>query len=157
MGGPRRRPASPTTAKTIVYFWSTLDEKSKPTNAPAPVSFFVRGADVAVGGAFEICDATTRALGIPRLLPTPPSGDRFEQTAMASRDPMTLTHDILGAAWPGCYRQSLLGVFEWRQHFKPYLRPARQYDLVVGVEPVGEAVIPHDHHVGAQSEETPDR
>ena len=61
----------------------------------------------------------------------------------------------LGAAWPGYYRQSLFGVFERRQHCKPLLRPARQHDLVVGVEP--EAVIPHDHQVGAQSEETTDR
>jgi hypothetical protein len=57
-----------------------------------------------------------------------------------------------GSAWPGSYRQSLFGVFERRQHCKPLLRPARQYDFVVGVKP--EAVIPHDHHVGAQSEES---
>jgi hypothetical protein len=50
---------------------------------------------------------------------------------------------------------SLFGVFERRQHGKPLLRPARQHDLVVGVEP--EAVIPHDHQVGAYSEETTNR
>src|SRR5450755_1779191 len=41
------------------------------------------------------------------------------------------------ALGPGCMyfdRQSLFSVFERRQHPKPILRPARQQDLVVGVE-----------------------
>jgi hypothetical protein len=56
---------------------------------------------------------------------------------------------------PRARGQSLLRVFELRQHFESVLRPTRQQNLVVGGEL--EAVITNDYHVGAHAKEAADR
>ena len=69
---PVRRHGSPSAGcaddrETIVHFWSTLDEKSKPTNAPAPGRISSYEVRTLIGAEPSEYAMRRRGRGIPRL------------------------------------------------------------------------------------------